>query len=334
MKTNTNTKQETANRLANLMNKRNELITALETFPNLAELSESKNAIVHELCETLAQISVYKTLRHLAGSITSFSTTEQTESNGYRQTITTSGADYCDRLYNAFANDMHIYRTHDLTAIYSDAMDLFTTAYMTLWQYLRTSAPLNFDDIVLTIPKKNGEEKNYTLFQTACKSIRESIHQWSKTDNFKKLHYIIGYTDEGEEITSSKRPKDDITDIDKATRTAIFDRYGLTAQQQEVIYLLAKGESTATISVLLNIPLRTVQDNVTKAKAKFTTANAYAEYITAKNAEKIARAKAEKNEGDIVYQGLYLKARIRTSNAHEEWRKAFAEENNLEFIAK
>ena len=330
----TNNRTETTNRLTDLMNHRNALINALEQFADIEELTESKNKTIHELCETMAQISVYKTLLHLADSVTSFSTTEETESNGHRQTITTSGADYCDKLYRSFASDMHIYRTQDLTATYSDAMDLFTTAYMTIWAYLRTSAPLTLDDIVLTIPKKSGGEKNYTLFQTACKSIRESIHQWSKTDSFKKLHYIIGYTDEGEEVTSSKRPKDDLTDIDEETATAFYNRYGLTAQQREIVRLIADGESTATVSALLNLPLRTVQDNLAKAKAKFTTANAYAEYITAKNAEKIAKAKAEKHSIDRFYQGLHLKAQIRKIKAYEEYRKAFAKENHLEYVAK
>lgn len=303
--TTTTTREETTNRLTTLMEERNNLLKALE---HTDIVQEHLNSTVHTLCETIAQIAVYKTLLKL--------------SDGSKD-ITQSGADMCDRLYKSFALDMHIYRTGDTTEIYSDAFDLFIIAYVETWKYLKTSAPLTLNDTVYTRALKNGSEKNYTIFQTACKEIREYIRSWSKTQDFKKLHYIIGFTDNGEQVTTSAKPQDDLTDIDENTKTAFFNKYGLTAQQQEIISLVIRGEKADTISTLLNIPLRTVQDNIKKAKAKFTTASAYAEYITAKNAEKVARAKAEKYANDIVYQTIYAKAQERTAKALAEWRTAF-----------
>lgn len=312
MKTNqtttTNTRQTTTDHLNELMQHRNELLKALEQTDIVKPMFDS---IVHDLCETIAQISVYKTLLKLSDS---------------PKDISKSGSDMCAKLYRQFTFDMITYRHNDTTATYSDAFDLFNIAYMQVWEYLHTSAPLTLADTVETKVLKNGTEKNYTIFQTACKSIREYINGWSKSDNFKKLHYII-FDDMGNSTTTSKRPQDNLSDIDESTKTAFFNKYGLTAQQQEILSLYIRGEKADTISTLLNIPLRTVQDNLKKAKAKFTTASTYAEYITATNAEKVAKAKAEKNPTDSIYQIVYTKAQERTAKAFKEWKTAFYNDN-------
>lgn len=304
-----NRREETKNRLNDLVSKRNALVNALEISVDI--FKPQFNKTVEELCETVAQIATYKTLLKL--------------SDGAKD-ITQSGADMCTNMLYSFPIDMHIYRTGDLTAIYSDAMDIYHTAYFEIWQVLKNAVPLSLDDTVYTRALKNGDEKNYTVFQLACKSIREYIHTWSKSQDFKKLHYIIGFTDNGEQVTTSKRPQDDLTDIDDNDRKKLFNKYGLTAQQQDIISLVINGEKADTISTLLNIPLRTVQDNIKKAKAKFVVASAYAEYITAKNAEKTARAKAEKHETDKLYQSIYAKAQERTARALQEWKTAFYKE--------
>ena len=301
----TTTKQATTDRLTELMHLRNELLKALESTALVKPLFDNT---INDLCETIAQISVYKTLLKLSDS---------------PKDISTSGSEMCSKLYRTFSDDMRIYRTKDTTQNYSDAFDLYQIAYVEIWQYLNSSAPLTLADTVRTETLKNGNEKNYTIFQTACKEIRSYIHSWSKSDNFKKLHYLIGYTDKGEQVTTSKRPQDDVTDITEQDRKKTFNKYGLTAQQQDIISLVIRGEKAETIATLLNMPLRTVQDNIKKAKAKFTTANAYAEYITAKNAEKIARAKAEKHESDRLYLDLYAKAKDRTEKAKANWKTAF-----------
>lgn len=307
--TTTNTRQATTDRLNALMEKRNNLIKALEISAEL--FADDLDKTIHELCETISQIAVYKTLLKL--------------SDGAKD-ITQSGADMCERLYRSFALDMRIYRTADLTEIYSDTFDLFTIAYIETWQYLKSTAPLTLNDTVYTKVLKNGNEKNYTIFQSACKEIRKYIHTWSKGDQYKKLHYVIGFTDNGEQVTTSKRPQDNLQGITAEDKKHLFNKYGLTAQQQDIMHLVINGEKADTISTLLNIPLRTVQDNIKKAKAKFTTANAYAEYITAKNAEKTARAKAERHESDKVYQTIYAKAQERTAQALTAWKTAFYKE--------
>lgn len=312
MKTNNQTtattKEKTTERLNALMEKRNELINALSLYPSLDELKTARANTVHELCETIGQIATYKTLLKLSDA---------------PKDISTSGAEMCEKMLYSFPFDMHIYRTGDLTAIYSDAMDIYQVAYFEAWKVLDLSAPLTLNDTVYTQALKNGNEKNYTVFQLACKSIRDYIHSWSKSQDFKKLHYLIGYTESGKQITTSKRPQNDLQDITEQDRKKTFNKYGLTAQQQEIISLVIRGEKAETIATLLNMPLRTVQDNIKKAKAKFATANAYAEYITAKNAEKIARAKAEKHESDRLYLDLYAKAQDRTAKALQVWKTAF-----------
>ena len=305
-------KQSTTDQLTALMNHRNNLLTALDLFNRKPHLKTDLNNTVHELCETMAQITVYKTLDRLTDC---------------PKDINTSGIKKCEEMRKSFAIDMAIYRHKDTTQNYSDAFDLFNLAYMTIWEYLNSTAPLNLDDVVLTVAKKNGEEKNYTLFQTACKSIREYIHSWSKTDQYKKLHYIVGIADNGQQVTTSKRPQDDLTDITDQQKTAFFTAHGLTAREQEILNLYIKGENAESIATALNLNLRMVQRDIKTAKAKFKTANAYAEYITAKNAEKIARAKALKNPTDGTYQKIWTQAQHRTATAYNEWKKAFREEN-------
>ena len=306
--TTTTTKEKTTERLNALMEKRNELINVLSLYPSLDEVKTAKAQTVHELCETIGQIATYKTLLKLSDA---------------PKDIGTSGAEMCEKMLYSFPFDMHIYRTGDITAIYSDAMDIYQVAYFEVWKVLDLSVPLTLNDTVYTQALQNGNEKNYTIFQTACKSIRDYIHSWSKSQDLKKLHYLIGYTESGKQITTSKRPQDDLQDIDEQDRKKTFNKYGLTAQQQEIISLVIRGEKAETIATLLNMPLRTAQDNIKKAKAKFATANTYAEYITAKNAEKIAKAKAEKHENDRLYLDIYEKAKDRTAKAKANWKIAF-----------
>lgn len=308
----TDTKQTTTQALEKLMQERNELQKALESIsaPHArATVQTEREKIVHSLCETIAQICVYKTLSRLADS---------------PKDLTESGAQKCLQMYKDFTFDILTYRHKDTTATYSDAFDLFNIAYLQVWEYLHTSAPLALTDTVRTDTLKNGNEKNYTIFQTACKSIRDYIRAWSKSDEYKKLHYIIGIADNGAQVTTSKRPQDTLQDIDESTKKDFFVKYGLTAQQQEIFSLLINGENASTIATLLNIPLRTIQDNIKKGKAKFATANAYAEYITATNAEKLAKAKAEKNPTDGTYQKIWISAQERTAQALKNWRAEFA----------
>lgn len=308
-KTRAERQEETRNRLAELTEKRNALATALKQSQTVRkEFAET----VHTLCETVAQISVYKTLLKLSDSA---------------KDITQSGADKCDEMLRTFNADMRLYRTANSVENYSDAMDLFIVAYMEIWQYLSTSAPLTLSDTVQTRVLKNGTEKNYNLFQTACKSIREYVHTWSEKNDLKKMHYLVGYTDEGKQVTTTKKPPVDVQSISTAERKRVFDKYGLTAQEQELISLLINGENADTIAELLNVPRVTVYKQIAKAKAKFATASAYAEYITAKNAEKLAKAKAEKYTTDSTYATIYTKAQERTAKALQQWKKTFYEEN-------
>ena len=51
------------------------------------------------------------------------------------------------------------------------------------------------------------------------------------------------------------------------------------------------------------------------------------EYITAKNAEKVARAKAEKHSTDKTYTDIYTRAQERTAQALNAWQTAFYTDN-------
>ena len=160
-KTRAERQEETRTRLAELTEKRNALLTALKQSQTVRkEFAET----VHTLCETVAQISVYKTLNLLVDA--------ETESENVRK---------CEEMLFSFSNDMRLYRTANEIENYSDAMDLFIIAYMEIWQFLSTSAPLTLADTVRTKVLKNGTEKNsYAIF---CK--KKLLNKQNK-----KLNYL------------------------------------------------------------------------------------------------------------------------------------------------
>ena len=95
-----------------------------------------------------------------------------------------------EKLRNA-TNENEAIQDVFITETLTDAIDLVQVANETIIPFICSTAQFNLSDTVYTKVLKNGNEKNYTVFSLACKSIREYITAQQTTQNYKKLHYVI-----------------------------------------------------------------------------------------------------------------------------------------------
>lgn len=311
----TTTKKTTFNPwtdLVNLMNYRNELVSLVACISRprprtLAELEEVNATI----CDRMSLLAVRKTLEFLQDNPVN---------------ISSNGLEVIDKMLRTFYLDFATLRTWNLTEIFGDTIPLYDLAYVTINEYLTKLVPLTITDTVYTTTLKNGKEKNYTLYQYAQKIIKEDIRAWNSTNGaeLKKIRYLMGYTEDGKQITSTKRPLDELADITSKEKADFLKSYGLTAREQKILYLNKfERVSEEDIAILLNLSKVTVYQTIARAKAKFATANAYAELVTARNAEKRALADKENNAHLPYYAIRYEEAKARTEKALKVWRGEF-----------
>lgn len=263
MKTNnqtTTTKgNETRKALQELMQERNNLIqNGLAQDPALEKINA-------ELLQTISEIATRKTLVFLqANNATNGTATESTD-NG---TTNTRGYNMSVQLLNTLYHDIQLLHNPDLSPdTLTDSADLIQESIKALTPFFCSPIAFSLDDTIYTKVLKNGTEKNYTAFQFACKSIREYITAQDKRQ-YKKLSYIVGYTDNGTEILTTKKPKNDITDIDNEKRTAFLNRYRLTDTEQTALANLLNGKSTTETADQLQVSKRTIERALKSAREK------------------------------------------------------------------
>lgn len=266
--TNNTTNNNTKTNLEKLMQKRN---TFLKNGFDLCDLEE----INTELIQTISQIAAFKTLKFLAFNNATISTetdTEQKTSFGYNMSVELLKSLYFDieKLRNA-TNENEAIQDVFITENLSDAIDLVQVASETIIPFICSTAQLKLTDTVYTKVLKNGNEKNYTLFSLACKAIREYITKQQQTRQYKKLAYVIGYTDNGTEITTTKRPKNDISDTDTETKQNFLNKYKLTEQEQTAILHLFDGLTTTETAEKMQVSKRTIERALKSAKEKILT---------------------------------------------------------------
>jgi hypothetical protein len=168
-----------------------------------------------------------------------------------------------------------------ITETLTDAIDLVQVASEAIIPYFCNNVIFELSDTVYTKVLKNGNEKNYTVFSLACKAIREYITAQQTTQNFKKLHYVIGYTDTGKEITTTKKPVDTLENIELEKVKEFFVKCNLTTAQQEVIVLYmqwtdsTKGKkrkyTLQEIANKLNISVDSAKDRLKLALKKINS---------------------------------------------------------------
>lgn len=256
--TTNNTTPTTKDRLNELMTERNNKIK--KGF-NLSDLE----TINTELIQTIAQIATYKTLKFLVSNSATTETTTEQNDNGQKASY---GFDISLKLLQTLYNDICILKSQNVTDTLSDAIDLVQVANETITPYIQSNVIFDLSDIVYTKTLKNGNEKNYTVFSLACKSIRKYITDQQQTKQYKKQYYCIGFTDNGTEILTTKKPDNDITDITETDRQKMLSRYNLTEQEQTAILCKFDGLSTTETSDKIQVSKRTIERALKSAREK------------------------------------------------------------------
>lgn len=310
MKTTNQTNQTALNpmeEIKTLMEKRNALALALIVSDTV---QDDFNIVVADLCDKLAFLSVKKAL-------------EFRQSNN--QNLPSSALAKIDSLLSTIYFEYSVFKYWKLDETFGDNIPLYDIAYTTAYTFLNKPIQLNFDDIVFTKTLKNGREINRNLYQHIKQQVFDDIHNWSisATENYKTLHYVTGITDEGKQVTTSKRPQDDLTDIDETAKKQFCKKYNLTAREQETILLFIQKKTVQEIAIELNITDVTAYQTLDRAKKKFTTASAYEELCTARASEKAFKSRANKDGATATDILKYERAKDRTATAFEKWKAEF-----------
>jgi len=272
-KTNNQTTQtkgnETQNKLIELQQERNEIINHLLNGLNYYSVADLEQ-INAEIMQTLSEIACYKTLKFLMSNNATNGTQTESNENG---TINTYGYNMALTLFNNLYNDIAIMHNADLlTDILTDSADLIQESNKTLTPYFNNLVIFNLDDTIYTKTLKNGNIKNYTAFQLACKSIRSYITNQDKKQ-YKKLGYCIGYTENGTEVITTKKPKNSIEDIEQESRKAFINKYPLTNAEQVAILNQLNGLSTTEQAEQMQVSKRTIERLLKSAKEKILKAD-------------------------------------------------------------
>ena len=227
--------------------------------------TEQLNNINTELITIIAQIATYKTLKFLLSNNATTDTTTETDNNGQ---TTTYGFDMAFNLLKTLPQDIKILSNQMLEETVTDAIDLVQVATVEIIPYLTSMIQFNLNDTIYTKTLKNGNEKNYTLFALACKGIRKYITDQQQTRQYKKQSYILGYTDNGTEILTTKRPKNDISEITSNDKLKFLRQYNLTELEQKALYYKLNGLTTEQIAQHNNVSKRTIERLLKSAKEK------------------------------------------------------------------
>lgn len=249
----------TQKRLEDLQNQRNKLIPFINGSKYFSNQFESINL---EIISIISEMSCYKTLKLLMSknatirkeTVITETETEETK-NGK---IDVHGFNMALTLYNNLYNDIKIMNNPEIiTDIITDSGDLLQVAKLTLLPYFANPVPFKLSDTLYTITLKNGNVKNYNAFDLTCKSIRKYIDNQDKKQ-YKKMYYVEGYTESNTEVLTTKKPENDITDIETETKEKFVSRYNLTTIEENII-----------LSVLNNCDYKATMENLHISKDMF-----------------------------------------------------------------
>ena len=267
---NTNQTTATQNHLANLMQERNRLIEWHNRNAVILANCNEFESVNAEIMQTISEIATYKTLKFLMSNNATNNTATENTDNGTQNTY---GYNMALRLFNSAYNDIKIMHNAEITTdILSDTADLIQESTATLTPYFTAPVVFSLDDIIYTKQLKNGNLKEYTAFQLACKTIRAYITAQDKKQ-YKKLAYVIGITDNGNQVTTTKRPKNDISDTTTEQQTAFIKRYRLTDAEQTAILNHINGKSTTETAEQMGVSKRTIERLLKSAREKIAKAD-------------------------------------------------------------
>lgn len=250
--------------------------TASET-PDLFALrnksigTAEKTARDLDLIDNIAVRSVWSTLNFLVanGATTQKATEDINAPKGERPQY---GYNVALALLQDLPHDLSTLRTGNTSEAYGNAIDLVQEVRHALTPFVCSDIELTAETVIYTKQLKNGATKDYTLFKYACNAIRRYIQAQGQKE-YKKQAYIIGFTDDGKQVTTTKRPKDDLADITEEKRRTFLTAYGLTAQEQEILLHYINGKKPAEIAPLVNMTFEATKKALYRAKQAIKAQN-------------------------------------------------------------
>ena len=256
---------------------RNAIIQELKRNPNSSYLNNRFTALNTSILQSVAEIATYKTLSLLMANNASNNTATATADNG---TLTTYGYNMSVKLLKTFNRDKKVLRNLALNvtspengkksnaAILSDCADVIQECITALLPFYKLKIALNLSTVIHTKVCQNGNEKNYNVFQFACKSIRAYVNA-QQQKQYKKQYYITGYTDSGSEVLDTKRPKTDLSVMDDDQKIEFLEQFStLTTQEHNVLLYFVKGYKLEQIAIELNLTYDNIRKIMSRAKAK------------------------------------------------------------------
>ena len=189
----------------------------------------------------------------------------------------TSGNKLMYQLRNAVQNDFTITENpneHNAHQTISDAMDIFQTAYIYLWEMLYHK---NYGtDSIITKTLKNGKEKSRTVYQWACIEVRKYIYSQKNLESNSKYTYIEDYatdTKSGLEVVEREYHR-----INKAEHVADYDTLhnvkqivsslDLSTTQQWILTQRLRGLSLTEIAVKRGVSQQAISKQFAKMQGK------------------------------------------------------------------
>ena len=226
--------------------------------------TDAKQTADNELINAIATRAVWNTLKYLVNqNATNTATTD--DINAKRDEKTPLGYNMALNLLNDLPTDLAILRTKNETQRFGNAIDLYQEVCVSIVPYIRSNVELNEKTTVYTKVLKNGNEKDYTLYKLACLSVRRYIEAQAQR-TYKKQGYLIGYTDEGKPVYTTKKPVDDLTDIDENRREKFLAHYNLTAKEQDILKHYIDGLSVSEIAEKVSMSFEATKKALYRAK--------------------------------------------------------------------
>ena len=167
----------------------------------------------------------------------------------------------------------------------TDGYDLFLTAYSYLLEQYNDNK--SFDDII-TISLKNGNTKELTIFQNACRLVRQEIYKHS--DNNKSNYLYINdfsqvdedgnieqFTDTCDRLIRVNKYYDIDNYEDYNTTTEMLQNITLTKRDRDILHKRLQGVSVSKIAEIYGINQTTVSHILIRIQK--ATANKYPDKI-------------------------------------------------------
>jgi DNA-binding CsgD family transcriptional regulator len=234
-------------------------------FKPLTENGEFQESCL-ELLNTIAITATYKTLQYLVSHGATYTETAD-NIDRKKDDVSPMGYNMAVKLLQDLPQDLATLRTNNTETALADSVDLYQEVRTALFPFIYADIEIDTDTVIYTKILKNGNEKDYTLFSFACLTVRRYIQGYAQKQ-YKKLAHIIGYTDEGKPVYSTKKQAVNLSEIDESTKANFIKRLHLTAFEESVLKLYLDGNTTEEIATAQSISLRTAQHHLKTAKDK------------------------------------------------------------------